>query len=41
MVEGLVVAMESAGWNYGTYFVPNKKLLYSAMVLTQQLYPSS
>jgi 4-hydroxyphenylacetate 3-monooxygenase len=39
MVEGLVVAMESAGWNYGTYFVPNKKLLYSAMVLTQQLYP--
>jgi 4-hydroxyphenylacetate 3-monooxygenase len=39
MVEGLVVAMEAAGWNYGTYFIPNKKLLYSAMVLTQQLYP--
>lgn len=38
MVEGLVIAMESAGWYYGRYYVPNKPLLYSAMVLTQQLY---
>jgi 4-hydroxyphenylacetate 3-monooxygenase len=39
MVEGLVLGMEAGGWHYGKYFVPNKKLLYSAMVLTQQLYP--
>jgi 4-hydroxyphenylacetate 3-monooxygenase len=39
MVEGLVIGMEAAGWYYGKYYVPNKRLLYSAMVLTQQLYP--
>jgi 4-hydroxyphenylacetate 3-monooxygenase len=39
MVEGMVIAMEAGGSYYGKYFVPNKKLLYSAMVLTQQLYP--
>jgi 4-hydroxyphenylacetate 3-monooxygenase len=39
MVEGMVVAMEASGYHYGKYFVPNKPLLYSAMVLTQQLYP--
>ena len=39
MVEGMVVAMEASGVQYGKYFVPNKRLLYSAMVLTQQLYP--
>jgi 4-hydroxyphenylacetate 3-monooxygenase len=39
MVEGMVLGMEAGGWYYGKYFVPNKKLLYSAMVLTQQLYP--
>ena len=39
MVEGMVVAMEASGRQYGRYFVPNKRMLYSAMVLTQQLYP--
>jgi 4-hydroxyphenylacetate 3-monooxygenase len=39
MVEGMVIGMEAGGCQYGPYFVPNKKLLYSAMVLTQQLYP--
>ena len=39
MVEGMVIGMEASGWYYGKYFIPNKKLLYSAMVLTQQLYP--
>src|SRR5262245_8998740 len=39
MVEGMVAGMEASGWQYGSYYVPNKKLLYSAMVLTQQLYP--
>ena len=40
MVEGMVVGMEASGSYYGKYFVPNNKLLYSAMVLTQQLYPT-
>src|SRR5206468_519846 len=39
MVEGMVVGMEASGQQYGRYFVPNTKFLYSAMVLTQQLYP--
>jgi 4-hydroxyphenylacetate 3-monooxygenase len=39
MVEGLVHGMEAAGTPYGEYFVPNKRMLYSALVLTQQLYP--
>lgn len=39
MVEGLVEAMEASGYQYGKYFVPNASRLYSANVLTQQLYP--
>lgn len=39
MVEGLVESMEVSGSMYGKYFVPNKNRLYSANVLTQQLYP--
>lgn len=39
MVEGLVEAMEVSGSSYGKYFVPSPRRLYSAMVLTQQLYP--
>lgn len=40
MVEGLVAGMEAAGNYYGRYWVPNRRMLYSAQVLTQQLYPS-
>ncbi len=39
MVEGMVESMEVSGVQYGKYFVPNRKRLYSAMVITQQLYP--
>jgi 4-hydroxyphenylacetate 3-monooxygenase len=39
MVEGLLNGMEVAGTHHGKYFVPNRKMLYSAMVITQQLYP--
>lgn len=39
MVEGLLHGMEVAGTYHGKYFVPNRKMLYSAMVITQQLYP--
>ncbi|HET6183414.1 MAG TPA: 4-hydroxyphenylacetate 3-hydroxylase N-terminal domain-containing protein [Acetobacteraceae bacterium] len=39
MVEGLVAGMEARGTLRGPYFVPDRALLYSAQVLTQQLYP--
>jgi 4-hydroxyphenylacetate 3-monooxygenase len=39
MVEGLVLGMEAKGGEAGGYFVPDRHLLYSAQVLTQQLYP--
>jgi 4-hydroxyphenylacetate 3-monooxygenase len=39
MVEGMVESMEISGTKYGRYFVPNRKRLYAAMVITQQLYP--
>jgi len=39
MVEGMVKGMEAAGTRFGPYYVPNKRLLYAAQVLTQQLYP--
>ena len=39
MVEGLVYGMESGGGEYNGYFVPDRNLMYSAQVLTQQLYP--
>jgi len=40
MVEGLVAGMEAAGNHYGQYWIPNRRMLYSAQVLTQQLYPN-
>jgi 4-hydroxyphenylacetate 3-monooxygenase len=39
MVDALVVAMETSGAHYGEYFVPDRHTLYTAQVLTQQLYP--
>jgi 4-hydroxyphenylacetate 3-monooxygenase len=39
MVDALVVAMEAKGRQHGRYFVPDRHTLYSAQVLTQQLYP--
>jgi 4-hydroxyphenylacetate 3-monooxygenase len=39
MVEGMVHGMEAAGLQYGDYFVPNRRMLYSSLVLTQKLYP--
>ena len=38
MVDALVHAMEIKGRRYGAYFVPDPHTLYSAQVLTQQLY---
>lgn len=39
MVDALVHAMEAKGTSYGPYFVPDKHTLYTAAVLSQQLYP--
>ncbi len=39
MVEGLVAGMEAKGSQVGAYFIPDKHTLYTAQVLTQQLYP--
>jgi 4-hydroxyphenylacetate 3-monooxygenase len=39
MVEALVAAMEVKGSPVGRYFIPDRHILYSAQVLTQQLYP--
>jgi 4-hydroxyphenylacetate 3-monooxygenase len=38
LVEGLVYGMEAKGTVAGGYYVPDRHLLYSAQVLTQQLY---
>lgn len=39
LVEGLVCGMEARGTQHGPYFVPDRHLLYTAQVLTQQMYP--
>jgi 4-hydroxyphenylacetate 3-monooxygenase len=40
MVEGLVYGMESGGGMYQGYYVPDRNLMYTAQVLTQELYPN-
>lgn len=39
MVDSMVAGMEAKGHFVGEYFVPDAATLYSAQVLTQQLYP--
>ena len=39
MVKGLVYGMEAGGGEYHGYFVPDRHLMYTAQVLTQDLYP--
>ena len=39
MVKGLVYGMEAGGGLYHGYFVPDRNLMYTAQVLTQELYP--
>lgn len=39
LVEGLLYGMEAKGGEVGRYYLPDRALLYSAQVLTQQLYP--
>src|ERR1700761_585212 len=39
MVEAMLSGMEASGFKAGEYWVPNKHFMYSAQVLTQDLYP--
>lgn len=39
MVDAFVNAMEAKGTQVGPYYVPDRHMLYSAQVLTQQMYP--
>jgi 4-hydroxyphenylacetate 3-monooxygenase len=38
-IEAMVIAMESAGEQYGEYYVPNRTILAASQVLAQQIYP--
>jgi 4-hydroxyphenylacetate 3-monooxygenase len=39
MVEAMMHGMEAAGEPYGEWWIPNRHQLYSAQVITQDLYP--
>lgn len=39
MVNAMLAGMEIEGTTYGEYYVPNKHYMYSAQVITQDLYP--
>jgi 4-hydroxyphenylacetate 3-monooxygenase len=39
MVEAMLHGMEAAGEAYGDWWIPNRHQLYSAQVVTQDLYP--
>ena len=39
MVESMLWGMEAAGGMWGEYYVPNKHMMYTAQVITQELYP--
>ncbi|WP_459615661.1 4-hydroxyphenylacetate 3-hydroxylase family protein [Bordetella sp. 2513F-2] len=38
MVEGMLYGMEANGTQYNDYFVPDRAIMYSAQVVTQELY---
>ena len=39
MVESMMLGMEAGGYTSEGYFAPNKHFMYTAQVLTQELYP--
>jgi 4-hydroxyphenylacetate 3-monooxygenase len=39
MVDAMLAGMEASGSQLGEWYVPNKHFMYSAQVLTQDLYP--
>lgn len=40
MVESMMIGMEAGGRTAEGYFVPNRHFMYTAQVLTQELYPA-
>ncbi len=39
MVESMMWGMEAAGSEFGGYYIPSRHLVYTAQVITQELYP--
>jgi 4-hydroxyphenylacetate 3-monooxygenase len=39
LVNAMLAGMEAAGNKWGEYYLPNRHYMYSAQVLTQELYP--
>ena len=39
MVDAMLSGMEASGYHWGEWWCPNRHMLYSAQVLTQELYP--
>jgi 4-hydroxyphenylacetate 3-monooxygenase len=39
MVNAMLAGMEAAGTRWGEWYLPNRHYMYSAQVLTQELYP--
>lgn len=39
MVESMMLGMEAGGSMYGEYYIPSRHLVYTAQVITQELYP--
>lgn len=39
MVDAMLSGMEASGYHWGQWWCPNRHMLYSAQVLTQDLYP--
>ena len=39
MVNAMLAGMEATGNKWGEYYLPNRHHMYSAQVLTQELYP--
>lgn len=39
MVEAMLSGMEASGTRFGEWYVPNKHFMYSAQVITQDMYP--
>ena len=39
MVNAMLAGMEAEGTQYGEWYIPNKQYMYSAQVITQDLYP--
>lgn len=39
MVEAMLAGMEAEGYMWGEHYMPNKHMMYTAQVVTQELYP--